>query len=56
NIFTTSRFIPSIKKEFKRGILLEIYTRDEDIRRYLDGYMSRLLLFVSRSVSLRDEI
>jgi hypothetical protein len=56
NLFATSRFIPDIEKHFEGSICLEIYASDEDVERYVDGYMSRLPLFVSRSPDLQIKI
>jgi Cdc6-like AAA superfamily ATPase len=56
NLFATSRFIPDIKKEFEESVSLEIRASDEDVQRYLDSHMSRLPLFVSRSLQLQVEI
>jgi len=56
SLFATSRFIPEIEKEFKGSILLEIRANNEDVQRYLDGHMSRLPSFVSRSSDLKEEI
>jgi Cdc6-like AAA superfamily ATPase len=56
SLFATSRFIPEIEKEFTGSILLEIRANNEDVQRYLDGHMSRLPSFVSRSSDLKEEI
>jgi Cdc6-like AAA superfamily ATPase len=56
SLFATSRFIPEIEKEFRGSILLEIRANNEDVQRYLDGHMSRLPSFVSRSSDLKKEI
>jgi hypothetical protein len=56
SFFATSRFIPEIAKEFEGSISLEIRARDEDVRRYLNGHMSQLPSFISRSPDLQDEI
>jgi hypothetical protein len=37
-------------------MLLEIRANNEDVQRYLDGHMSRLPSFVSRSSDLKEEI
>ena len=55
NLFATSRFIPEIERECE-GRILEIRASDEDVRRYLDGHMSRLPKCVSRSLDLREKI
>jgi Cdc6-like AAA superfamily ATPase len=56
NLFATSRFIPDIEKHFEGSISLEIRASDEDVERYIDGHMSRLPLFVSRSPDLQDKV
>ena len=56
NLFTTSRFILEIEKEFEECISLEIRASDEDVRRYLDGHMLQLPSFVLRSPDLQEEI
>jgi hypothetical protein len=56
NIFATSRYISNIKKEFDGSTLLEIRASEEDVRRYLDGYVHRLPGFVTRSPELQEEI
>ena len=57
SLFTTSRFIPEILKEFEgRSIWLEIRARNEDVARYLDGHISRLPSCVSRSYGLQQRI
>ncbi len=52
----TSRFIPEIVKNFEGSISLEIRASDEDVRRYLEGHMSRLPSFVLRGLDLQEEI
>ena len=56
NLFATSRFIPEIIKEFEGSASLEIRACDEDVRRYLDGHMTQLPSFVTRSPNLQVEI
>ena len=56
SLLVTSRFIPEIEKEFKGSMFLEIRASNEDVQRYLDGHMSRLPSFVSRSSDLKEEI
>ena len=56
SLFVTSRYIPEIMKEFEGSISLEIRANDEDVRRYLDGHMSRLPSFVLRNHNLQEEI
>ncbi|KIM95293.1 hypothetical protein OIDMADRAFT_34064 [Oidiodendron maius Zn] len=56
NVFATSRFMPEVMEKFEGSITLEIRASEEDVRRYLDGYMFRLPGFVSRSTDLQEEI
>ncbi|PQE05385.1 hypothetical protein CJF31_00011154 [Rutstroemia sp. NJR-2017a BVV2] len=56
NLFATSRPISSIEKEFEGSVKLEIRASEEDVRRYLEGYMFRLPGFVARSPELQEEI
>ena len=56
NLFATSRFIPEITKMFKGSVTLEIRADNEDVRKYLEGKMSRLRPFVSRNHTLQEEI
>jgi hypothetical protein len=56
NVFATSRPISSIEKEFEGNTMLEIRANEEDVRRYLEGYMFRLPGFVVRSLKLQEEI
>jgi Cdc6-like AAA superfamily ATPase len=56
NIFATSRFIPEIQKEFEGSIMLEIRASNHDVQRYLDGKISRLRPFISRNLTLQEEI
>jgi Cdc6-like AAA superfamily ATPase len=55
SFFTTSRDILEITKEFKRSTSLTIRASDEDVRRYLDGHMSRLKC-VSQNLTLQEKI
>ena len=55
-LFTTSRPIPDIEKEFKGCLQREILASDEDIRRYIDGHISKLPTFVSNRPELQEEI
>jgi hypothetical protein len=48
--------IPDIEKEFKGCLLREILASDEDVRRYLDGHMSKLPIFVLSRLKLQEEI
>ena len=56
--FATSRFIPEIQREFagQGSISIEISASDDDVQRYLNGHMSQLPSFVSRSSNLQEEI
>lgn len=56
NLFTTSRFIPEIAKEFKAGTSLEIRASDEDVGRYINGHISELPSFVRKNPKLQEEI
>ena len=56
NLFATSRPISSVEKEFNGRLTLEIRASEEDVRKYLDGYMFRLPGFVARSRELQEEI
>ena len=41
---------------FKESVSLEIHASKEDVQRYLNGRMSRLPSFVSRSRDLQEKI
>lgn len=56
NLFVTSRFIPSIEKEFEGSASLEIRARDEDVGRYIDGNISELPSFVRSNLELQAEV
>jgi hypothetical protein len=56
NILATSRFIPEIQAEFIRSAKLEIRATENDIQRYLDGYISQLPGFIRQSFDLQQEI
>jgi len=56
NLFATSRHIPAIQETFKGSILLEVRASDEDVRKYVEVYISQLPIFVSRSPGLQEEI
>jgi Cdc6-like AAA superfamily ATPase len=55
-LFTTSRPIPDIEKQFKSCLSREILASDEDVQRYLDSHMSQLPTFVLSKLELQDEI
>ncbi|KAE9374873.1 hypothetical protein N431DRAFT_288115, partial [Stipitochalara longipes BDJ] len=58
NFFVTSRFIPEIEDQFKTSAWLEIRASDDDLRRYLDGQMTRLPMpkCVLKSPDLQEKI
>ena len=56
NIFATSRFLPEITERFEGSMSLEIRASEHDVRRYVDGHMSRLPSFVGRRLDLQEEI
>ncbi|KAL6904181.1 ankyrin repeat-containing domain protein [Trichoderma evansii] len=56
NLFVTSRFIPEITEKFERSISLEIRASEHDVRRYMDGHISRLPSFVRRNSDLQEEV
>lgn len=55
NLFATSRHIPDILERFQ-GSVLEIRASDEDIRRYVEGYIPQFCRFVSQNPTLQEEI
>ncbi|KAM0420988.1 hypothetical protein ACHAPT_011231 [Fusarium lateritium] len=55
NFFATSRNIPGIKAGFEGVRTLEIRVNDEDVRGYVDSYMSKLPGFVTRSPELQEK-
>jgi hypothetical protein len=55
-LFTTSRPIPDIEKEFKGCLSKEILASNEDVERYLDGHMSQLPAYVLSKPNLQKEI
>lgn len=56
SIFATSRFIPEITTAFRSVPSLEIRASPEDVRRYLDGHMTRLPKCVAKSLELQEKI
>jgi len=56
NLFATSRFIDEITVKFEGSISLEIRASEQDVRRYVDGNISRLPPFVERNLDLQEEI
>lgn len=55
NVFATSRHIPDIERKFEGAQNLEIHAADEDVRSYVDSYMSKLPRFVSQRPDLQEE-
>ena len=55
-LYTTSRCIPEVEKEFEGSMSIEIRASDDDVQRYLDSHMSQLPSCVSRSNELQEEI
>jgi len=56
NLFATSRHIPAIMESFEGSISLEVHASDEDIRKYVESFISQLPMCVSRSPDLQEEI
>jgi len=58
NVFTTSRPILGIPKEFERqgSSILEIRASDEDIRRYLDDHINQIPTFVREAPGIERKI
>jgi NACHT domain len=56
NIFSTSRYIPDIVKEFERATTLEIRANDKDVEKYLKERMWRLSACVSKNPDLKNTI
>jgi hypothetical protein len=56
SFLATLRLIPEITKEFEGSISIEIRASDYDVRRYLDGNISRLRPFILRNSTLQEEI
>jgi Cdc6-like AAA superfamily ATPase len=55
-IFVTSRGIPEIAESFKDSLTMEIRAQSDDVRKYLDGHISRLPAFVGKNPELQQEI
>jgi Cdc6-like AAA superfamily ATPase len=56
-LLATSRFIPSIEKEFEgRSTRMEIRASDYDLREYIDKNITRLPAFVLRSADIQQEV
>lgn len=56
NVFTTSRPIQEIKKEFEgRSVILEINAKNEDVEKYLDGRISELPLLDEKNQDVSKE-
>jgi Cdc6-like AAA superfamily ATPase len=56
NLFVTSRFIPEITKQFDGNASLEIRASNDDVQRYLNRRISQLRPFISRNLTLQEEI
>lgn len=57
NFFATPRSIPDIEKDFKGYPSRKILASDEDVRRYLDGYISQQLpVFILKRPDLQEDI
>lgn len=56
NLFATSRSIPEVAAKFLTATKLEIRASPEDVRKYVDGSISRLPSFVGRSPELKEEV
>ncbi|PQE15529.1 ankyrin repeat protein [Rutstroemia sp. NJR-2017a WRK4] len=56
NIFTTSRPITEVTKDFKGSLEMEIYAKEQDVRTYLDDHMSPRRGFLKNNQELQDEI
>lgn len=56
NLMITSRFIPKIAQEFQKSIQLEVRASDDDVHRYLEGQMFRMVRSVKRDVRLQETI
>ncbi|KAF2187187.1 purine and uridine phosphorylase [Zopfia rhizophila CBS 207.26] len=56
NLFTTSRAIPEVEREFKGCISLEIRANDEDVYKYLDGRISQAQSHALQRPDLRENI
>lgn len=55
-LFATSRFIPEIIEMFNEQPTVEIRARENDVKRYIQGNLTMLPSFVSRSSDLQEEI
>ncbi|KAH6973714.1 hypothetical protein BKA56DRAFT_676379 [Ilyonectria sp. MPI-CAGE-AT-0026] len=56
NIFSTSRFLPDIADQFKGSISLEIRASEQDVQRYVDGFMPHLPLCIRDHPELCKEV
>jgi hypothetical protein len=56
NIFATSRPNHHIEEEFQGCPSREILASDEDVHKYLDGYMMYMLAFALKQPDLQEEI
>ena len=56
NVFATSRDIPAVTQKFSKCPFLEIRASEQDIRRYIDGYLPRLPSFARGDMDLQEEM
>jgi Cdc6-like AAA superfamily ATPase len=56
NIFATSRFVPEITDKFDRALSLEIRASKDDMKRYLEGHIGELAIFLQENQQLQEEI
>ena len=56
NLMVTSRSLPKIKEAFEYDPQLEIRASEADVRKYLDGQMSRLAGCVMKNMTLQEDI
>ncbi|KAH8659428.1 hypothetical protein BGZ61DRAFT_433523, partial [Ilyonectria robusta] len=56
NIFATSRPLPEITQSFNETLSLDVRATRDDVRKYLDGHMKELRLFIRGDRQLQEEI
>ncbi|PTB62782.1 hypothetical protein BBK36DRAFT_1172080 [Trichoderma citrinoviride] len=56
SLFTTSRHIPDIEKEFEGSLRREVLASEEDLHRYIEAHMEYLPGFLSDMNDLKQEI
>ena len=56
NLFATSRPKNDIQREFASSLYLEIYARDEDVKKYIDGRIFDLGILNEENEDLREEV